>query len=87
MLVNAAGWNALNYIALPLLVTARASLAWLVRQKMIPPSPLGEGRGEGQFFRFRDGLRFFVRSAAAKPNRAHAAIAAGLSSASGGAWR
>jgi len=28
-LVNAAGWNTLNYIALPLLVAAGVSLAWL----------------------------------------------------------
>jgi MFS family permease len=32
VLVNAAGWNALNYIALPLLVVAGASLAWLARR-------------------------------------------------------
>ena len=32
VLVNAAGWNALNYIALPLLIAAGASLAWLARR-------------------------------------------------------
>jgi MFS family permease len=29
VLVNAAGWNVLNYVALPLLLAAAASLAWL----------------------------------------------------------
>jgi len=29
VLVNAAGWDVLNYIALPLIVAAAASLAWL----------------------------------------------------------
>jgi MFS family permease len=33
VLVNAAGWNVLNYIALPLLVVAAASLAWLAARK------------------------------------------------------
>jgi MFS family permease len=33
VLVNAAGWNVLNYIALPLLVTAAASLAWLALRR------------------------------------------------------
>jgi predicted MFS family arabinose efflux permease len=32
VLVNAAGWNTLNYIALPLLLAAGASLAWLARR-------------------------------------------------------
>ncbi len=32
-LVNAAGWNVLNYIALPLLLVAGASLAWLKLRK------------------------------------------------------
>jgi len=29
VLVNAAGWDVLNYIALPLILAAGASLAWL----------------------------------------------------------
>ena len=33
VLVNAAGWNVLNYIAVPLLVVAAASLAWLATRR------------------------------------------------------
>jgi len=33
VLVNAAGWDVLNYIALPLLVTAGASIAWVARRR------------------------------------------------------
>ena len=35
-LVNVAGWNTLNYIALPLLVAAAASLAWLGARRVVP---------------------------------------------------